>query len=292
MIPKPPTVSAVITTYNRAAFVVQALESVFCQTWADREVIVVDDGSNDGTGELLESYSGKIRFVRQENRGPSAARNHGIELSRGEFVAFLDSDDLWLPEKCTRQVGFMREHPDLPLCYTDEIWIRNGKRVNQGRRHRKYHGDIFPFVLPLCIISPSSALMRRRLFSRVGTFDESLPACEDYDLWLRIASRYPVGFLPEPLIVKRGGHPDQLSRTVEALDRYRIRALEKLIRAGELEAGQRRLALDELRRKCRVYGNGCLRRGRKEEGERILTLPDRLSESEGEGKAPGGSVRP
>jgi len=277
MPPKNPTVSAVITTFDRASMVVEAVESVLSQTYRNIEVIVVDDGSTDGTDLALSRFGDRIRYFRQENSGPSAARNRGIELASGEFVAFLDSDDLWTPEKIGRQVNFMLENPDFPLCYTDEIWIRNGRRVNQGKRHRKYGGWIFPHVLPLCIISPSSAMARKKLFDIVGPFDETLPACEDYDMWIRVACRYPIGYIPEPLVIKRGGHPDQLSRRVEALDRFRVRALVKVMEGGMLDAGQIELALVHLREKSRIYGMGCIRRGRVEEGLHYLGLCDRLT---------------
>jgi glycosyltransferase involved in cell wall biosynthesis len=276
MTPGKPSVSAVITTFNRAEMVVEAVESVLAQTYADLEVLVIDDGSSDGTRIALERLSDRVRYYWQENAGPSSARNRGIELARGDFIAFLDSDDLWMPGKIEQQMEFLESHREFSLCYTDEIWIRGGRRVNQGKRHRKYGGWIFPRVLPLCIISPSSVLMSSWLFDDVGRFDESLPACEDYDMWIRTACRYQVGYLAEPLIVKRGGRPDQLSRTVESLDRYRVKALLNAINSGILDVNQRSLAITQLEQKCGVYGRGCIKRGRVEEGEYYLNLVDSL----------------
>lgn len=275
-----PKVSIIIPTYNRAAMVREAIESVLDQSYTDWELIVVDDGSTDDTGAALASFSPHLTYVYQEHKGVSAARNRGAVLAQGEYLAFLDSDDLWLRHKLRRQMEFMALHPEARICYTEEIWIRRGVRVNPMKKHKKYSGMIFPYCLPLCIISPSSALFTRTLFEEAGMFDESLAVCEDYDLWLRIAARHPVYLVDEPLIVKRGGHDDQLSRSRTGQDRYRIAVLEKLLRGGFLTSGQRMLTVQELSRKCSIYGNGCIKRGRLEEGETILALADRYRSME------------
>jgi GT2 family glycosyltransferase len=167
---------------------------------------------------------------------------------------------------------FMESHPEALICYTEEVWIRKGVRVNPMKKHRKYSGMIFEHCLPLCIISPSSVLIARRLLENVGVFDKELEACEDYDLWLRISAQYPVYLIDTPLIVKRGGHADQLSKRVQRQDRFRIRALAKLLDENYLSSHQRQLAWEELNKKCDIYGKGCIKRGKKEEGERILSL--------------------
>ncbi|RLB05643.1 MAG: glycosyltransferase family 2 protein, partial [Deltaproteobacteria bacterium] len=182
-----PRVSVIIPTYNRRTLLLEAVESVLAQTYSDFELIVVDDGSTDGTEEAIKRYGSRLIYTYQPHQGVSAARNKGIEIARGELVAFLDSDDLWLPKKLQIQVTFMDQHPEVQLCYTDEIWIRRGVRVNPKKKHAKYSGWIYPHCLPLCIISPSSALVRRGLFAQVGHFDPQLPVCEDYDFWLRVA---------------------------------------------------------------------------------------------------------
>jgi glycosyltransferase involved in cell wall biosynthesis len=258
-----PRVSVIIPTHNRKAFVLEAVASVLAQTYGDYELILVDDGSSDGTGEALKRYEEHLQYLYQENQGVSAARNCGLELARGEFIAFLDSDDLWLPKKLAIQVAFMDQHPEAQICYTDEIWIRRGVRVNPKKRHAKYSGWVYPYCLPLCIISPSSALMRRVLFEQVGTFDPQLPVCEDYDLWLRVAARFPIFFIPQRLIVKRGGHADQLSRQWWGNDRYRVMALAKILEMGVLTPQLRDLTIQELHRKLRVLIGGHLKRGRK-----------------------------
>jgi GT2 family glycosyltransferase len=275
-----PAVSVIIPTYNRAAMVKEAIESVLAQSYADRELMVVDDGSTDETKAAVASFIPQLTYVYQEHQGVSAARNRGAAMARGEYLAFLDSDDLWLANKLKRQMWFMESHPEALICYTDEIWIRRGVRVNPMNKHRKYSGMIFPHCLPLCIISPSSALFTRGLFEEAGRFDETLAVCEDYDLWLRIAARHPVHLVDEPLIVKRGGHDDQLSRSRIGQDRFRIAALEKLLQGDLLSLDQRALAVHELVRKCFIYANGCMKRGRLEEGESVLAIAARYRASE------------
>jgi glycosyltransferase involved in cell wall biosynthesis len=201
----------------------------------------------------------------------SAARNAGITASRGALIAFLDSDDLWLPAKLARQVEFFKVNAEALICQAEEIWVRNGRRVNSGKRHRKRGGMIFEPSLELCLVSPSAVMVRRELFDHVGLFDEALPACEDYDLWLRVSCRYPVHLITTPLIVKRGGHADQLSRSW-GLDRYRIAAIEKLLKGDILDETQRRAAWRVLQRKCALYAGGCRKRGRIAEAEHFERL--------------------
>jgi len=267
-----PRVSVIIPTYNRKAFVLEAVGSVLAQTYGDYELIVVDDGSADGTGEALKRYEEHLQYLYQENQGVSAARNCGLAHAQGAFIAFLDSDDLWLPKKLELQVAFMDRQTEAQICYTDEIWIRHGKRVNPKKRHAKYSGWVYPHCLPLCIISPSSALMRRGLFEQVGAFNPALPVCEDYDLWLRVAACFPVSFIPQRLIIKRGGHPDQLSRQPWGNDRYRVMALAKILETGVLTPELREITIQELHHKGRVLINGYLKRGKEGETKDLQGL--------------------
>ena len=224
-----PRVSVIIPTYNRAGPVVRAVDSVLAQTFSDFELIVVDDGSTDNTAEALATCQGRLTLICRPHGGVSAARNSGLAAARGELIALLDSDDYWRPEKLAAQVRFFDEHPEAVICQTEETWVRRGRRVNSGLRHQKPSGEAFFRSLELCLISPSAVMMRKSLLEEVGVFDESLPACEDYDLWLRVTARYPVHLIEEPLMVKTGGHEDQLSVTTVGLDQYRVKALQKVM---------------------------------------------------------------
>ncbi|MBI9086974.1 MAG: glycosyltransferase [Desulfobacterales bacterium] len=259
-------ISVIIPTFNREWALAGAVDSVLAQNGSDFELIVVDDGSTDRTEAVLAAYGGRIRVLRQSNGGVSAARNAGIAAARGCLIAFLDSDDRWLPEKLAVQKAFFDARPEALICQTEEIWVRNGVRVNPRRRHRKPSGDIFLPSLELCLVSPSAVMMRRNLFDQVGLFDETLPACEDYDLWLRVSCRFPVHLIDQPLIVKQGGHADQLSR-MPGLDRFRIQSLHNLLEGDLLNPGQRAAAAATLGTKCRIYAAGCRKRGRVEEAE-------------------------
>lgn len=270
------SVTVIIPTYNRAPMLQEALESVFSQTFLPLEVIVVDDGSTDSTVQVVKTFGPRVSYIYEPHMGVSHARNVGWRMARYRWVAFLDSDDLWLPRKLERQLSFLGENSEFAACYTDEIWIRNGKRVNPCKHHTKYSGWIFLHCLPRCIISPSSVLLRREVLEELGGFDEDMEACEDYDLWLRLAARYQVLYVPEKLIVKRGGHPDQLSRRVWGLDRFRIKSLAKLIRDETIRNEYRLAALDELRRKCAIYAGGAIKRGKEEEARYYYDLPSAL----------------
>lgn len=254
-------VSVIIPTYSREERVKQAVRSVLDQTVKTLECIVVDDGSEDGTVESIRSLSDhRVTILSQSRSGVSAARNAGVRESSGEQLTFLDSDDIWHPEKLARQIEFHRRKPDLRISQTREIWIRGGKRVNPKVKHQKPSGYIFPESLHLCTISPSSVFMERELFDEFGGFDERLPACEDYDLWLRITSRVPVGLLDEPLLTKFGGHADQLSGLHPAMDRFRIYALGKILLSGTLSEKQTRQVMDVLREKTKILLNGAEKR--------------------------------
>ena len=208
-------------------------------------------------------------FCDRRTEGSARPGIAAAAAASGEWVAFLDSDDEWLPVKLERQLAALVDAPGHPLCHTDEIWFRNGRRVNPGRRYAKSGGWIFAACLPICAISPSSVLVTRDLLEEIGGFDESLPACEDYDLWLRICSRHPVLLVDEPLVVRHGGHEDQLSSRVPALDRYRIRALEKILLSGSLSVPDRSAALAALLAKMDIYLEGARRRGRTGEAEEL-----------------------
>lgn len=267
-------VSVIIPTFDRRAFVRQAVASVCAQGDLGLEIIVVDDGSTDDTAAVLErEFGSRIRVLGTENQGVAAARNRGVAASRGELIAFLDSDDLWLPGKLAIQTAFFAEHAQAEICQTGEIWVRNGVRVNSCAHHCKPSGDIFEPSLHRCLVSPSAVMLRRSLLDRVGGFDERLPACEDYDLWLRIARDTPVWLIERALVVKRGGSADQLSRRIWGLDRFRVKALVRLLEQGNLTAGQRLATRQVLAEKCAILAQGAARRGRQAEAAGYRALP-------------------
>jgi glycosyltransferase involved in cell wall biosynthesis len=273
-------ISVIIPTYNRPLKTLRALSSVLYQTFEDFEVILVDDGSTPLSRDALRPLMPYIHYLSHgQNKGVSAARNAGLKASQSPFIAFLDSDDYWLPDKLAVQMDFFYRNPDAQACQTNEIWIRNGKRVNPKRRHLKPSGDIFEPSLKLCLISPSAVMLKRSLFGETGFFDEGLPVCEDYDLWLRITSRYPVYLIDQNLVIKTGGHPDQLSSSRGGMDQYRIKALVKIIRSGLLNKQQALAAWRELTVKCQIYGQGCLKRDRLEEGRYYLRLPQIIGQA-------------
>lgn len=268
-------ISVIIPTFNRVELLERALNSFINQTYPPDEIIVIDDGSTDGTGEMIRNKFPGLIYTWQENHGVSHARNQGIQRATNEWLAFLDSDDEWLPKKLEKQVKALENedrvanNPNSPifnlLCHTDEIWIRRGKRVNPMNKHAKYGGYIFQKCLPLCVISPSSVLIHRSIFETVGVFDETLPTCEDYDLWLRICAQYPVLYLNEPLIIKYGGHKDQLSHKFWGMDRFRIQALENIIQSGKLNSEDLKAAIEMLLKKTDIYILGAEKREKQDE---------------------------
>lgn len=266
-------VSVIIPTRDRAKLVSRAVASVLGQTHRALDVIVVDDGSTDDTRERLARHNDpRLRVLGHSlSRGVSAARNTGLAAARGQYLALLDSDDVWLPRKIERLLAFARAKGYV-ICQNQEIWLRGGRRVNPGRTCEKLDGFFFEQALKRCLVSPSSVLFTRTLLATVGGFDEALPACEDYDLWLRTLLRYPVGLLDEWLTVRHGGRPDQLSASFVGLDLFRIRAMLKLLGGPGLTAWHRDCIMKELERKTAVYTRGCLKNGHPEEAERIRAL--------------------
>ena len=263
-----PRISAIIPTFNRAHLLPRAVDSILSQTLPPHSVIIVDDGSTDGTEKLIKKNYPEIKYLKQDNLGVSAARNAGITATSCEWLAFLDSDDEWLPEKLARQMEVLNLAPAMKICHSDEIWIRNGKRVNPLKKHSKSGGWMFKKALPICCISPLSAMIHRSVFDNVGLFEESLPACEDYDLWLRVTSSYPVLYISEKLVVKHGGHQNQLSEKYWGMDRFRIQALENIILSGNLSDENLNDAKQMLQEKTKIFSNGARKRGRTAEAEK------------------------
>ena len=258
-------VSVIIPAYNRKHTLKRAIQSVYTQSLPPFEIIVVDDGSNDGTKKWVKQKYPDIKYIYQKNSGVSSARNKGIKIARGDWIALLDSDDEWLPNKLNEQINKIKLNLDVKILHSNEIWIRNGVRVNQMKKHKKFGGYIFEKCLDMCRISPSSVMLKKAIFDDIGTFDESLKVCEDYDLWLRITSKYPVCFLDIPLIKKYGGHSDQLSKAHDGIEFYRIQSLQKILESKILSKPQTLLAINMMVNKMNIYASGLEKRNKTEE---------------------------
>jgi len=273
-----PYFSVIIPSYNRKEMLRNAINSVIDQDYRDFEIIVVDDGSFDGTSELADEYKGSITYIYQENSGVSAARNKGILSSSAPHIALLDSDDTWHKNKLSKHREFIRNNPGIFIHQTEDIWIRNGIRVNPGLKHAKPHGRIFIPSLQLCLISPSSVCISRTLIDEYGMFDDKLPACEDYDLWLRITAFEEVGLIGEKLITRYAGHDDQLSALFWGMDRFRIYSMLKLLHhKGELlDPSYKKAAVAAAIKKIKILLNGVGKRGKETESIKLAEIISQL----------------
>ncbi len=260
------TVSVVIPSYNRVSTLPRAIDSVLSQTLSPDEIHVVDDGSSDETRALLEThYRDTVVYHYQSQQGVSAARNTGIRASQADWIALLDSDDCWHPKKLDKQVTALLQAPAYNICHTDERWFRNNVRVNPHKKHAKSGGDLFERSLHQCCISPSTVIIKRTLFDAVGLFDESLPACEDYDLWLRITRVEPVLYVDEQLISRYAGHADQLSQQHWGMDRFRVKSLINLLNSETLAFTQQGLVKNILITKLTILLQGAEKRAKHDE---------------------------
>lgn len=229
-----PKVSVIIPTYNRRDYLIEAVESVLAQTYQDFEIIVVDDGSNDNTeihfAEFIQrtpAAKGRIFYCKQKNSGPAIARNHGIFRSCGEYIAFLDSDDLWYPEKLEKQVGVLDENPEIDLVYADCYSGESRNDPNQNGffvSENLFSGYIFERIAQNNIFWTSSLLLRRNVFILAGVFDPTLRSSEDYDLWLRICYYHQCYYIPEVLGLFRK-HDNRMTKSIR-FSEYAARTLE------------------------------------------------------------------
>ena len=258
-------ISVIIPTYNRCDLLKRAINSVIKQTITPKEIIIVDNGSTDQTYQMVSSLFPEINYFIEKKRGVSAARNKGILESKSKWIAFLDSDDAWKPTKLEKQMEFSIFNQDkYRIIHTDENWYRNKKFLNQLKKHKKSGGNIFKNSLQLCCISPSSVVLKKQIFDDYGLFDENLEVCEDYDMWIRITAKEEVGFLDSPLVLKYGGHSDQLSKKFWGMDRFRIKSLEKNLKNEHFSKSQKINVLDTLIEKLTIVSDGALKRGNKE----------------------------
>ena len=274
--------SIIIPTFNRKSFLRVAIDSVLAQTYENFELIIVNDGSTDSTKDMIKTYSDpRIVYVYQENQGVSSARNTGLSKATGNFIAFLDSDDKWVKEKLAKSVEYIGKYPNISIFHTEEIWYKNGKLLNQKKKHKKPTGLVYKNALSLCCISISTAVIKSTIFKEIGVFDETLEACEDYDFWIRTTSQYEIKLIPEYLTIKDGGRADQLSFKTWGLDRFRIKALKKILDSKKLDKTQYSQTLTEFQKKCMVFSLGSEKRGKPDEAERYRSLansynPDHL----------------
>ena len=270
------SISVVIPTFNRLIYLERAIKSVLNQTISVNEIIIVDDGSDDGTSEFVHSNYPNIKYIFQSNSGVSAARNTGIKAASSNWIAFLDSDDAWVTNKIQKQITELELNPEMNFCHSNEIWIRNGREIKQKNTHKKFGGFIFDKCLDKCRISPSTVICRKSLLIKLNGFDEDLAICEDYDLWLRITSDNPVIYIEKPLIIKYGGHQDQLSRNSEGIESYHIKSLEKLLKQDF--PSEHRIAMENmLINKLKIYANGAKKRGRVNIYNKFIKRIDELS---------------
>tara|TARA_B100000524_G_scaffold292644_1_gene167440 strand:+ start:109 stop:978 length:870 start_codon:yes stop_codon:yes gene_type:complete len=254
-------ISVVIPTHNRCELLKRAISSVLNQTIHAKKIIVVDNGSTDNTYEMISSLFPEITYIHEKKRGVSIARNLGIKNCNSPWIAFLDSDDAWEPQKLEKQLFFTNNiNKKYRLIHTNEIWYKNDKFQNQLKKHQKSGGDIFQKSLELCCISPSSAFIKKEIFDDYGFFDESLEVCEDYDLWIRITAKEEVGYLDNPLVLKYGGHDDQLSKKYWGMDRFRIKSLEKNLKNDWFTSEQKKSVLNILIKKISIISNGAKKR--------------------------------
>ena len=254
-------ISIIVPTLNRVEYLSRALDSVFNQTFKASEIIVVDNGSSDGTLEFIKEKYPSVTLLEERKRGVSAARNKGIISSKSDWVAFLDSDDAWDKKKLEVQKNaLLSNYTNYKLVHTEEVWFKNNIKINQMKKHQKFGGYIFEKCLPLCCISPSSVLIEKNIFNQVGYFDEDLPVCEDYDLWLKICSKEKVLFIDQKLTFKYGGHNDQLSKSHWGMDRFRIKSIENLVLNYDLKSYQKHLAIFTLIKKIKIIINGAYKR--------------------------------
>jgi glycosyltransferase involved in cell wall biosynthesis len=273
-----PLVSVIIPSWNRADMTMRAVHSVLNQSYRHFELLVVNDGSNEDYSEVknLVESSGHT-YIYAPHAGVSAARNRGISSSQGKWISFLDSDDLWHPEKLKTQMEYVQAHPDCLVLQSYEEWIRNGARVTIPERLRPASGDAFKRSLELCCISPSSVVLAREVLEKTGVFDERCIVCEDYDLWLRVTTYFSVHLITQPLVVKYSAPHAQLSRSQIAMDRFRVYALLKYLLSEEYPAEKKALARDILLKKLNILYTGAIKRENNAEARQYQKITGYLA---------------
>lgn len=270
-------ISVIIPTYNRSHTVGKAIESVLRQTYQDFEINVIDDGSTDNTREALAPYLDKILYEYKENAGIASARNRGIELAKGEYIAFLDSDDFWKPEKLERQMECFAKHPQYGLvatrCITNVVDLNfNTIAINKVRRSGK-SGWVYPDLFCKNFLRTSSVMVKKECFQEVGKFDEAFPRCEEIDMWLRLSKKYPVGFINDILTVYTRRPKETRHNNIEGRKIW-IKVLEKNY---DPELIPRSLYKKRLARIYNHIAESALKDGNREEGKQALDSAFSLS---------------
>jgi glycosyltransferase involved in cell wall biosynthesis len=278
-----PKISVIIPTYNRRELLLRAVKSVLNQDFEHFDLTIVDDGSTDDTKEALDTIlkthprRDKVFYYSIAKSGVSAARNYGIKKTSSRWLAFLDSDDEWMQNKLTKQWHYLQNNPNCKIVHGDEIWIRRGRRVNPKNIHKKSGGLIYKRCLELCLISPSAVVIRRDLLEEMGGFDEEFIVCEDYDLWLKITSQIPVGFIEKPIIIKYGGHEDQLSAKYHSMDYFRVKSMWRILKTGNLSEDYYLATIKEIEKKGTILVNGYKKHNNLENLDEIKSILEEVS---------------
>ena len=243
-------ISIIIPTYNSAQYICEAIESVLNQTYKDFEIIVVDDGSTDNTKEVIKPYLNKIKYIYQQNSGPSAARNRGIKEAKGEYIAFLDADDIWLPQKLELQIKFMEKEKEVGLIFSDMILFNEKGIIKNSFLKEKLffnklsikplsstekviYDNVFNALLQENFIPTNTVIVKKECFNKVGFFDETLFSVEDRDMWLRIGLFYDIGFINFPLVLTRF-HETNISANQELALKSRLKVMKKFLNYSNL----------------------------------------------------------
>ncbi len=251
----------------------RAIQSVLSQTYNASEIIVVDDGSTDGTDDLFP-ISGVTYHKITHSGYPGKVRNIGVELSKYDHIAFLDSDDIWMKDKLEKQVAYFKSHLDCRLLHTKERWIMNDKLISQKKRKHKKSGNVFKDSLQGCILGPSTVLMEKKLFNEFHGFDTKIEVGEDYDLWLRITDRVDIDYIDDELITKYAGHGDQLSFKYGYIEPFKIHVLEKNILEGNFKPQNREYAVESLSKKYEIIIGGCIKRNKQQVADNFISKRD------------------
>ena len=276
-------VSVIIPVYNRTSLLLESVTSVVNQSFKDFELIIADDCSEENIKAAVSKIPGisgiTLKWVCPEKHSGMAGkvRNLGVDASLSEYIAFLDSDDVWEKDKLKNQYSFMQkpENKNIRISHTREKWLRGEKTVSQKSQKHKREGDIFEDALWKCIIGPSTVMMEKSLFYEAGGFREDLEVAEDYELWLKITDHEKIGYIDEMLTVKRAGDWDQLSEKYGQIEIFRIDALHSLLKQGYFKGEKKISAATVFSKKCRIYAEGCRKRGKTDEARHYEILSER-----------------